>query len=207
MGRRRDSRSKIERGDFQTPPVLASEVCAVLAARLGDRTPRSIVEPTCGTGGLLGAALDAFPGFERALGVEINPAYVDAARAAISERPDAARICVEPGSFFDAIWRARIAELPAPILVIGNPPWVTNSDLGALASDNLPEKANADRQSGMAALTGKSNFDISEAMLRELLAALAGRDATLAMLCKTSVARKILGFAWRSHLEIGRAHV
>ncbi len=202
MGRRRDSRRKVERGDFQTPPALAAEVCALLAARIAP--PRSIVEPTCGIGGLLAAALAAFPGCERALGVEIEPAHVDAARAVFAARPE---VAIELGSFFAAAWRDRLAALAGPILVIGNPPWVTNADLGALASDNLPAKANADRESGIAALTGKSNFDISEAMLRELLAALAGRDATLAMLCKTSVARKLLGFAWRTGAAVRQATI
>ncbi|HET9620856.1 MAG TPA: hypothetical protein VFP84_05805, partial [Kofleriaceae bacterium] len=173
MGRRRDARAKIERGDFQTPPALAAEVCRVLAAH--GPAPRSIVEPTCGTGGLLCAALDAFPGFERALGVEINEAYVATARDALAARGEAERARVEPGSFFAEAWPARLAELADPILVIGNPPWVTNSDLGALASDNVPAKANADGFAGLAALTGKSNFDISEWMVRALLEGLAGR--------------------------------
>jgi hypothetical protein len=203
MGRRRDARAKIERGDFQTPPALATEVCRVLAAH--GHAPRSIVEPTCGTGGLLSAALDAFPGFERALGIEINDDYVRAAQAALVARPDADRITVEACNFFAADWPARLAALADPLLVIGNPPWVTNSDLGALDSDNVPAKANADRFAGLAAMTGKSNFDLSEAMIRTLLAHLTGRIATVAMLCKTSVARKLLAFAWRTGQPLATA--
>ncbi|HET9625975.1 MAG TPA: hypothetical protein VFP84_31660, partial [Kofleriaceae bacterium] len=77
--------------------------------------------------------------------------------------------------------------------------------LGALASDNVPAKANADGFAGLAALTGKSNFDISEWMVRALLEGLAGRDATVAMLCKTSVARKLLAFAWRTGQPLASA--
>jgi hypothetical protein len=205
MGRRRDARAKIERGDFQTPPALAAEVCRALAGHPQAHAPRSIVEPTCGTGGLLFAALDAFPGFERALGIEINDAYVRAAQATLATRADADRVRVEACSFFAAEWPALLAELADPILVIGNPPWVTNSDLGALDSDNVPAKANADRFAGLAAMTGKSNFDISEWMVRELLARLAGRAATVAMLCKTSVARKLLAFAWRTGQPLATA--
>ena len=45
-------------------------------------------------------------------------------------------------------------------------------------------------------MTGKSNFDISEWMLIRLLEALQGRRATIAMLCKTATARKVLRHAW-----------
>ena len=63
-----------EFGDFQTPAALAREVCGVLARHL--TSPSSILEPTCGTGGLLLAALEGFPSARRALGLEINPDYV-----------------------------------------------------------------------------------------------------------------------------------
>lgn len=192
MGRRRDARVKIEHGDFQTPRALAAEVCSVLAA--SGCAPRAIVEPTCGTGGLLAAALDAFPSYTHALGIDINPAYVDAARAALGARPG---LALRAASFFATDWAAELAALPAPLLVIGNPPWVTNSDLGALGSANLPDKANFHGRTGLDAVTGKSNFDISEWMLVRLLDWLVGRDATLAMLCKASVARKVLAHAWR----------
>lgn len=192
MGRRRDARVKIEHGDFQTPPALAAEVCSVLAA--SGCAPRAIVEPTCGTGGLLAAALDAFPGHTHALGIDINAEYIDAARAALGDRPG---LALRAASFFATDWAAELAALPAPLLIIGNPPWVTNSDLGALGSANLPDKANFHGRTGLDAVTGKSNFDISEWMLVRLLDWLAGRDATLAMLCKASVARKVLAHAWR----------
>ncbi|HEX4417439.1 MAG TPA: hypothetical protein VH165_06040 [Kofleriaceae bacterium] len=205
MGRRRDPRAKIERGDFQTPPALAASVCRVLAGH--GLAPRSIVEPTCGTGSLLGAALDAFPAFEHALGIELDPDHVAAARAALGARiaVPGARVTVELGDLFTAEWPARLTALPDPLLVIGNPPWVTSADLGALQSDNLPAKANFHGRKGLDAVTGKSNFDISEWMVLKLLAWLDGRDAVLAMLCKVSVARKVLAFSWRADAMIRAA--
>jgi hypothetical protein len=207
MGRRRNARTKIELGDFQTPADLAAEVCQVLRAR--GLAPRAIVEPTCGTGSLLLAALDAFPGVSCALGGDINAAHVEVARARLHGRPAGPRVDVEPVNFFAADWAARIAELPEPVLCIGNPPWVTSADLGRLGSANLPEKSNFHGRSGFDALTGKSNFDISEWMLSQLLAWLdrQRRAAALAMLCKTSVARKVLGFAWAAGLRIGSAAI
>jgi hypothetical protein len=205
MGRRRDARTKIELGDFQTPPDLAAEVCQVLRAR--GLAPRAIVEPTCGTGGLLLAALDAFPEASRALGADINEAHVAAVRARLRGRAAPQQVDVEPVNFFTADWAARIAGLPSPVLCIGNPPWVTSADLGCLRSDNLPEKTNLHGHAGLDAITGKSNFDISEWMLIQLMSWLDGRDAALAMLCKTSVARKVLGFGWRAGRRIASAAI
>jgi hypothetical protein len=98
-----------------------------------------------------------------------------------------------------------LADVPEPILVIGNPPWVNNSALGALQSGNHPEKRNADQMRGIEAITGKSNFDISEWMLRRLLEAVRGRQSMLAMLCKMRVARKTLAWAWRHDFDLHEA--
>jgi hypothetical protein len=105
---------------------------------------------------------------------------------------------VDCASFFATDWDEVVAAQPSPVLVIGNPPWVTNSELSAFGSTNLPDKNNERAARGIDAITGKSNFDISEWMLDRLTEALAPREATLAMLCKTSVARRVLATAWRS---------
>lgn len=205
MGRRTDPRAKVEFGDFQTPPELAAAVCRRLAA-LGAR-PRSIVEPTCGTGSLLFAALDALPGCEVAAGFDVNAEYIRSAAQALRTRGDGDHVTVERASFFEADWPQRIARLPEPILFIGNPPWVTSADLGYLNSHNIPEKANFHGRAGLDAITGKSNFDISEWMLIKLLSWLDGRDAVIAMLCKTAVARKVLAFGWKAGLRVERAEI
>lgn len=100
-----------------------------------------------------------------------------------------------------------IAELPQPLLILGNPPWVTNSALGVLSSTNLPVKTNAQGLRGIDAITGKSNFDISEWMLLRAFQWLNGRRGALAMLCKSSVARKALRQAWKGQLQISSAKV
>ncbi|TAG95345.1 MAG: SAM-dependent methyltransferase, partial [Oscillatoriales cyanobacterium] len=55
-------------------------------------------------------------------------------------------------------------------------------------------KNNFQNHKGLDALTGKSNFDISEWMLIQAVQWLQKRDAYLAMLCKTSTARKLLNY-------------
>jgi hypothetical protein len=182
-----------EFGDFQTPPGLAAEVCRLLV-RCGVK-PAAVVEPTCGVGNFLSAAMDAFPDAP-CLGAEINPEYVDQANTMLARRDDGHRARIVCNSFFDIDWQAVMGGMAEPLLVLGNPPWVTNSQLGSLGSDNLPAKTNFKNALGLDALTGKSNFDISEWMLIRLLERLEGRSAWLAVLCKTAVARKVLAQAW-----------
>lgn len=189
---------KVEFGDFQTPRVLADQVCARLRS-LG-LTPKSIVEPTCGRGSLLRSAVEMYPECSSILGVEINPEY-----AAEAKTVNGARIRCE--DFFQTDWIRTLGELSDPILVIGNPPWVTNSAMGRLGGRNLPGKSNFQGLPGLDAVTGKSNFDISESMLAHLIECLSGRTAVLAMLCKTSVARKVLRHAWSRNLQIARAAI
>ena len=195
-----------EFGDFQTPPALAAHACKLLAERRG-LEPASVVEPTCGIGGFLCAALDRFPFVKLGLGVEINPTYVDRLTASLRGRAYAGRVRVLHENFFEADWTTLLRDLPEPILVCGNPPWVTNSQLGALGSENLPTKTNFQNRVGLDAITGKSNFDISEWMLIKLLELLQGRRATLAMLCKTAVARKVLVHAWKNDICLADAEI
>lgn len=199
-------RRKIEFGDFQTPIDLAREVCALIA-QTGFR-PTSIVEPTCGIGSFLLASLETFPSLRQGLGFEINPEYVERARAAISpirtRRPHT-EVEIRQSDFFLTDWSKIIGKLSEPILVIGNPPWVTNTELSTVGSNNLPAKLNLDKLRGIDALTGKSNFDISEWVLRKNLEWLDGKNGLLAMLCKTTVARKVLMYAWQNRLTVESA--
>jgi len=190
------SRQKVEFGDFQTPPNLARWVADLACAR--GMAPKSVVEPTCGQGEMLLAALDRFPAVASVVGLDVNREHVTNCRARLEARGWAGDARVDCESFFGIDWAELLGALPAPVLVIGNPPWVTNSELSARGSANLPGKSNARADRGIDAITGKSNFDISEWMLDRLAEALCERDATLAMLCKTSVARRVLAGAWRA---------
>src|SRR5262249_13327610 len=102
----------------------------------------------------------------------------------------------------DLTWSVR-----GPLLVIGNPPWVTSAELGALGSGNLPPKWNVKGALGLEARTGSANFDIAEAVWLKLIAELAAEDepVTIALLCKMSVARNVLEHAERQRLPITEA--
>ena len=205
MIRRAKTSQVAEFGDFQTPASLAAHVCRLLVDQ--GTKPGSVVEPTCGIGNFVIAALDAFPLSQRILSLEINPDYAAKLTSRLSDRADAAKVNLICESFFTADWPGLLNALPEPVLVVGNPPWVTNAHLGRLKSANLPEKANFQNHRGMDALTGKSNFDVSEWMLIKLIEWLNGRDATVAMLCKNAVARKVLWHIWREGLSVASAEI
>lgn len=188
--------TRIEYGDWQTPADLASAITDKVSHLLSG-APRAVVEPTCGVGAFLAAASRKFP---RALlrGFDINPDYVAHARTLIP--PD--RSEVRAMDFFAMNWEQELSHLPDPLLIIGNPPWVTSAHLGSLASINSPKKENFKKLNGLEALTGKSNFDVSEWMLLRLMAAIQHRDTTIAVLCKTAVARRVIEFVCQRNWRI-----
>lgn len=188
-------KQRIEFGDFQTPDALARQVCARLKAS-GIR-PDAIIEPTCGIGAFLIAAAEAFPLVQPVLGFEINAAYLATVRGRIAAQSQADRFHVEQADFFDTDWKAKLAQVPGRLLIVGNFPWVTNSGQGVIGGSNLPEKSNFLGHNGFDAISGKANFDISEWMLLDVLRWLKGRSADVAMLVKTAVARKVLAHAER----------
>ena len=181
----RAGRGRVELGDWQTPAVLADAVLE-LVGRLEPQA-KAVLEPTCGKGAFLLAARRVWPRASLR-GFELSPDHAAEARRAL----DTANAIVTVADFFETSWDEVVGSLPEPFVIAGNPPWVTSSTLGALSGTNLPVKSNATGQPGLEALTGKSNFDISEWMLARLLEAARGRRFTLAMLCKASVARKLL---------------
>ena len=191
---------RFEFGDYQTPVELAADVCRRLAA--GGLRPASVVEPTCGIGHFLLASADQWGDVRRMLGFDVNPTHVGGAAARLSAAGVEAELQV--ANCFEQDWGRVIRDLPEPILILGNPPWVTNSALGAGGGVNLPRKSNFQQHRGMDAMTGKSNFDICESILLRLFEAVESRRATVAMLCKSSVARKVLSRAWDQGMSLDR---
>lgn len=181
------STDQIEFGDFQTPYAFARTLVSLLRS-YGIR-PDTIIEPTCGTGGFLVAANDIFPS-AKLIGVEINSNYAEIAKGRLGPN-----VTIKETDFFSNDWFALAGKTAGNLLFLGNPPWVTNSQLGKFGGANLPSKTNLKGLKGVDAVTGKANFDISEWMLIKLLEVLQVRGGTMAMLCKTSVARKILKYA------------
>ncbi|WP_042704276.1 hypothetical protein [Azospirillum sp. B506] len=201
----RKAKTTCEFGDFQTPDELASKALTVLKETGLD--PASVVELTCGRGAFVIAADDAFPGATILAG-EVNEQYVAYLKERILKKKGSLdNITISNCNFFETDWSSEIEKLQEPLLITGNYPWVTSAALGAIQSSNLPKKSNFHGYAGLDAIMGKSNFDISEWMILRNLDWLNGRHGAIAMLCKTSVARKILSHAWRNKLPVNRAAI
>jgi hypothetical protein len=190
---------KVEYGDFQTPLELAERVCQQLI-ELGVN-PDIIVEPTCGVGNFIEAASPAFRSTKKIIGLEVNQTYIQEIRKKKKLIEDE-RVEIRRADFFQFDWSSLLNDLDGNILVLGNFPWVTNSQQGSIYGRNLPNKNNFQNHNGLDAITGKSNFDISEWMLIQVVQWLQKRDAYLAMLCKTSVSRKLLTYLHSKNLNL-----
>ena len=193
---------KIEFGDFQTPQILADEICALLRER--QINPEVILEPTCGVGSFLVAAAKFFPR-AKLFGWDINSEYVEQANTTLNQIGAMERSIVSAKDFFKHDWESELAAFKNELLILGNLPWVTNATVASLNGTNIPAKQNFQNFRGIEARTGKSNFDISEWMLIQLVKSLRGKPATIAMLCKTATARKLLRFAWQNDGRISKA--
>lgn len=171
---------KKEFGDYQTPGDFAVKVCNLLKDKL-KISPAVVIDPTCGVGNFLKAALNVFDNVKEAVGVEINKEYCDKCRERIRDP----RFDVTHGNFFSYEVTKHLKD---ETLFIGNPPWAMNANL----KFNLPQKVNFKGLSGTDALTGASNFDICEYIILKLIEGSIGKNVSIAMLCKTSVARNVL---------------
>jgi SAM-dependent methyltransferase len=183
-----------EYGDFQTPIELARRVLDLLPPRRW----RNILEPTCGTGTFLKAAAEAFPDARR-YGVELRPEYAEAAR-------EYGEIVVEDALRLDFARAFEWAD-DGDLLIVGNPPWVTSADLTGFSSENRPTLGNIRGLRGIEAMTGASNFDIAESIILRLIATLGHLSPTIAVLCKTQVARNVIAYAAQFALPISGARL
>ena len=191
---------KRELGDFQTPSVLADLLVNVLKAK--NLSPNVIVEPTCGEGSILIASHNVFNP-QKSLGIEIQKSYTDKLAQNLTNN-----ISILNKDFFLSLPNIKEFILENEnILFVGNPPWVTNSELSSLGSDNLPNKNNFDNIRGIEAITGKSNFDISEYIIKILIDNFSYKKAFFAFLCKISVAKKIMNRLWKNNLQYKSAEI
>ncbi len=194
------SAKKTEYGDFQPPEELAIIVASFVRDIFPN--PSVIVEPACGVGNFIKAALSVFNGDVKYYGSDVNENYIRSLRQTLITCGN--DCLIKQSDFFEKDWKKFFSEMKEKkILIIGNPPWVTNSALGVLNSKNIPNKSNFQRHSGFAAKTGKANFDIAEWILIKIIENLKKKDACLAMLCKTATARKVLRHLWENEVNVG----
>ncbi|TAF96120.1 MAG: hypothetical protein EAZ32_10550 [Cytophagia bacterium] len=188
---------RAEYGDFQTNEDLANKVILHLVSK--NISPEIIVEPTCGKGNFIIASLKNFPSIQNIFGIEIYKPYVWETKFSIVnfflDNPETKRpvISIVHCNVFDFDFKQIEKQFSEKdILVIGNPPWVTNSKLGSLSSTNLPKKTNFKNHSGLDAMTGKGNFDIAEFITITMLQTFQKMKGHLLLLVKNSVVKNIV---------------
>ena len=188
---------RAEYGDFQTNSDLANKVTLHLASK--NISPEVVIEPTCGKGNFIIASLRNFENIKNVFGVEIYKPYVWETKFNIVDfflsnpKANKRQISIVHCNVFDFDFKTIAKEHSTnDILVIGNPPWVTNSKLGSLNSTNLPKKTNFKNHSGLDAMTGKGNFDIAEFITLTMIETFQNMKGNLLLLVKNSVIKNIV---------------
>lgn len=186
-----------EYGDYQTNDDLANKVAEYACSKM--KGIEFVLEPTCGEGSFILAIIKNVNTLKKVVGVEIYQPYVKKTKFKIlnyfllnkkASRPD---IDIIHGNAFNFDFNG-LAEITNKLktLIIGNPPWVTNSELGSIESKNLPQKSNFKKHNGFDAITGKGNFDIGEFITMALLDAFQKHKGSFAFLVKNSVIKNIV---------------
>ena len=186
-----------EYGDFQTPSLLTNSICSYIVN--GDISPDILIEPTFGKGSFIISALKYFPKLKSVYGIEIDESYYWQTKFAIIEL-----FINEPSTnkpriflYLDNVFNFDLGIISKSIgnnsvLILGNPPWVTNSELGRLNSNNLPKKSNLKSLNGLDAITGKGNFDIAEYIILMMLDSFSKYNGYMAILIKNSIIRNLI---------------
>lgn len=198
-----------EYGDFQTNNILASKVTEYAFSKY--RNFEFILEPTCGKGNFILASIKCSKSIKKIVGLEIYEPYIWETKFKILShylenkqnfKPD---IDIIIGDAFDFQF-GKLAESTKNFktLIIGNPPWVTNSELGSIDSLNLPQKSNLKKHNGLDAMTGKGNFDIAENISQKILQCFQNHNGIFAFLIKNSVVKNLIQDQKRNRFRIGK---
>lgn len=198
-----------EYGDFQTNQILAQKVVDYTFSKSSDF--EFVLEPTCGKGNFLLAAIKKSKKLKKVVGVEIYQPYVWETKFKILEyfisvkentKPEIDIIHANAFEFSYEDLAKSTQNLKT--LIIGNPPWVTNSELGSIDSKNLPQKSNFKKHSGFEAITGKGNFDIGEYISLIMLRCFDRHNGAFAFLIKNSVVKNLIHDQKQNKFRIGQ---
>ena len=191
------SESRVEYGDFQTNKQLAESVCNYLFNK--KISPKILLEPTCGKGNFILSAIKTFDSLQQVFGIEIQEKYLWHLKFELLEyflknsTANKPQINLYHCSVFNFDFKQIKSQINnRELLVIGNPPWITNSTLSTLNSKNLPQKSNFKNAKGIDAITGKGNFDIGEFISLKMLDLFSKENGHFAFLIKNSVIKNIV---------------
>lgn len=186
-----------EYGDFQTNKDLSNLIVTYVFLKRNDF--ELLLEPTCGKGNFILASIESFKALKKVVGVEIYKPYVWETKFKIlnyflaNKTDSKPEIDIIHGNAFEYSY-GNLAKATKHLktLVIGNPPWVTNSELGSINSTNLPDKSNFKKHSGLDAITGKGNFDIGENISLTMISCFQNHEGMFAFLIKNSVIKNLM---------------
>ena len=191
-----DVNSERHWGDIQTPRSFVDKIYRLISRT--DFKPDIIIEPTFGDGNFLLPIQRFFPNTKIVYGIELQLQHIwNFLIKTIKQldnypKPTFITIVHHDDFFSHKLDSEILSEKQNKILVIGNPPWVTNSEMSQMNKENLPVKSNYKEYQGIEAITGKSNFDITEAIIRKILIQFANHHGKIALLCKNTVIRNLL---------------
>jgi len=185
-------------GDFQTPSQLTDRICKHFIDI--NFKPNIILEPTSGIGNFVVSALKFFPTVKYIYCVEALDTYEVLFKLNLLKLSFEQKVNANIKFYQDNIYTHVFSEDFLNILddnslnflILGNPPWVTNTQLSMLNSDNLPLKSNIKGLRGIEAITGKANFDIAEYIILLMIQKFSYRKGKIAMLCKGTVIRNLV---------------
>lgn len=159
-----------------TPPALADRLCERLPG-----APTAVLDPACGEGALLLAALrragnDPHFARQRVFGLELDPERAETARRRLR-----AAAGLAPGSELDAHIRVGdglSAEWPAGTWILANPPWISYSGRQARPRPGAPP---ADATRGLVERGSAGGWPSSHADFLLRIARHVGEQATGAL--------------------------
>jgi len=142
----REDSSRREYGDYQTPLALTDKICAYLVNN--DISPTVLIEPTFGKGSFLISGIKYFSNLESIYGVEIYEPYVWFSKFRIlqfalkNREFNKPKIRLYNQDVYEFDFQRIADSAQNNLAIVGNPPWMTNAELGSLNSGNLPQKKN-----------------------------------------------------------------
>jgi tRNA1(Val) A37 N6-methylase TrmN6 len=199
---------RAEYGDFQTNLSLANKVCNLLKNK--EISPEIVIEPTCGKGNFILSVIQNFENIRQIFGIEIYKPYIWQTKFnifdyfLINTEKNKPKIEIINANIFDFNFGKQLNIKSDNILILGNPPWVTNSMLSTLNSGNLPQKSNFKKHNGLDAITGKGNFDIAEYITYSLLDNFSNQNGHIAFLVKNTVIKNLINDQNKSKRPIGK---
>ncbi len=196
-----------EYGDFQTNENLAFQVAKYSFNKY--ENIEFVLEPTCGKGNFILASLGQSETLKKVVGIEIYLPYLWKTKFGILkyslENHDYSipEIDIIHGNAFEFDY-VELAKSTKHLktLIIGNPPWITNSELGSIDSKNLPKKSNFKKHNGLEAITGKGNFDIGEYISYTMLKCFENHNGVFSFLIKNSVVKNLIQDQKRNRFRI-----